>query len=290
MGPNHRATVKTSGKAVRTTTTRTDGSYTLNNMERGTYTVRPSHSSYHFTPAFHTAAVTTHDVTSINFTASPNASQKKGSKKPYQHEDPGLFGHSRRLPRARAADGDRGRLLLRGRRSDAVGGAAWTAAARSCSAAASGCTSCRATTSRPRLTSALCREVRPAPFPRAELRGRRLPHRGPGLLQLRRRSTRPANTAKRRWPSAWPRSPALKPLVLICHCPPYGTPLDRVREGVHAGSHAVRRVHRGAPAGVLLLRPHPRGRRGRRRGSGATRGFNAGPKGRLLDFDKLEDV
>ncbi len=32
----------------------------------------------------------------------------------------------------------------------------------------------------------------------------------------------------------------LKPLVLICHCPPYGSPLDRVREGVHAGSTAIR--------------------------------------------------
>jgi Icc-related predicted phosphoesterase len=32
----------------------------------------------------------------------------------------------------------------------------------------------------------------------------------------------------------------LKPLVLICHCPPKGTALDRVREGLHAGSQSVR--------------------------------------------------
>jgi Icc-related predicted phosphoesterase len=32
----------------------------------------------------------------------------------------------------------------------------------------------------------------------------------------------------------------LKPLVLICHCPPKTTPLDRVRDGVHIGSTAVR--------------------------------------------------
>ncbi len=32
----------------------------------------------------------------------------------------------------------------------------------------------------------------------------------------------------------------LAPLVLVCHCPPLGTPLDRVREGLHAGSAAVR--------------------------------------------------
>ncbi|MGA1997377.1 MAG: metallophosphoesterase [Bryobacteraceae bacterium] len=29
------------------------------------------------------------------------------------------------------------------------------------------------------------------------------------------------------------------PLVLICHAPPYGTALDRVRPGLHAGSRAI---------------------------------------------------
>jgi len=29
------------------------------------------------------------------------------------------------------------------------------------------------------------------------------------------------------------------PLVLICHAPPYNTPLDRIREGLHAGSRAI---------------------------------------------------
>jgi len=32
----------------------------------------------------------------------------------------------------------------------------------------------------------------------------------------------------------------LEPLVLICHAPPQGTALDRVRPGLHAGSRAVR--------------------------------------------------
>ena len=32
----------------------------------------------------------------------------------------------------------------------------------------------------------------------------------------------------------------LDPLVLICHAPPYGSALDRVRDGLHAGSTAVR--------------------------------------------------
>src|SRR5579862_6021693 len=33
---------------------------------------------------------------------------------------------------------------------------------------------------------------------------------------------------------------ALRPLVLICHAPPFGTALDQVRDGLHAGSRAVR--------------------------------------------------
>jgi Icc-related predicted phosphoesterase len=33
---------------------------------------------------------------------------------------------------------------------------------------------------------------------------------------------------------------ALKPLVLICHAPPLNTPLDCIRDGLHAGSSAVR--------------------------------------------------
>ncbi len=32
----------------------------------------------------------------------------------------------------------------------------------------------------------------------------------------------------------------LKPLVLICHAPPLDTTLDRIREGLHAGSRSVR--------------------------------------------------
>jgi Icc-related predicted phosphoesterase len=32
----------------------------------------------------------------------------------------------------------------------------------------------------------------------------------------------------------------LKPLALICHAPPFGTALDQVRPGLHAGSTAVR--------------------------------------------------
>jgi Icc-related predicted phosphoesterase len=33
----------------------------------------------------------------------------------------------------------------------------------------------------------------------------------------------------------------LKPLILICHCPPFGTQLDQVAPNVHAGSKSVRK-------------------------------------------------
>ena len=32
----------------------------------------------------------------------------------------------------------------------------------------------------------------------------------------------------------------LTPLVLVCHAPPYGTALDQIRPGLHAGSRSVR--------------------------------------------------
>ena len=42
---------------------------------------------------------------------------------------------------------------------------------------------------------------------------------------------------------------AFRPLVLVCHPPPYGTALDRVRPGLHAGSTAVRDfIEREQPA------------------------------------------
>ncbi len=81
----------------------------------------------------------------------------------------------------------------------------------------------------------------------------------------------------------------LKPLVLVCHCPPLGTPLDRVREGVHAGSQAVRDfIDQHQP--VVFFSGHIHEAAGSVARIGATCGFSAGPKGRLLDFDKLENV
>lgn len=75
----------------------------------------------------------------------------------------------------------------------------------------------------------------------------------------------------------------LSPLVLVCHCPPRDTPLDRVRDGLHFGSTAVaaflERVqpryffcgHIHEAAGVSLM-------------LGATHAMNVGKKGYLLEL------
>jgi Icc-related predicted phosphoesterase len=76
------------------------------------------------------------------------------------------------------------------------------------------------------------------------------------------------------------------PLVLICHCPPRNTPLDRAREGGHFGSDAVRdfidtfqpsyffcgHIHEAAGVSCSL---------------GKTRCLNVGKRGYLVDFDTL---
>ena len=82
---------------------------------------------------------------------------------------------------------------------------------------------------------------------------------------------------------------ALKPLILICHCPPYRTALDRVREGVHAGSRAVRQfIEEHQPEFFFCGHIHEAA--GVTAQIGATRGVNAGPKGYLLDFATLRTV
>ena len=77
----------------------------------------------------------------------------------------------------------------------------------------------------------------------------------------------------------------LKPLVLICHCPPYGTPLDRVRQDVHAGSTAVRDfIDRNQPEYFLCGHIHEAA--GVTAEIGKTRGTNVGKQGFLLELDE----
>jgi hypothetical protein len=71
MPASRRATVvaKAHNKPSHSTTTHADGTYILRSVLPGTYEIRASHSLFRFSPAFHTAAVTNHDVENINFVA-----------------------------------------------------------------------------------------------------------------------------------------------------------------------------------------------------------------------------
>jgi Icc-related predicted phosphoesterase len=76
----------------------------------------------------------------------------------------------------------------------------------------------------------------------------------------------------------------LKPLILICHCPPIDTPLDRVRDGMHAGSSAVRSfIERHQPEYFFCGHIHEAA--GAEAQLGKTRGVNAGKRGFLLDIE-----
>ena len=79
----------------------------------------------------------------------------------------------------------------------------------------------------------------------------------------------------------------LNPLVLVCHCPPKDTPLDRVGEGLHAGSQSVRDfIERHQPDYFFCGHIHEA--EGAVMELGKTRAVNAGKRGYLLDFDKIK--
>ena len=75
----------------------------------------------------------------------------------------------------------------------------------------------------------------------------------------------------------------LDPLVLICHCPPLGTALDRVREGVHAGSSAVKQfIEKAQPKYFFCGHIHEA--EGVRTQIGETEAMNVGKKGFVLEL------
>ena len=77
----------------------------------------------------------------------------------------------------------------------------------------------------------------------------------------------------------------LKPLVLICHAPPYGTALDRVRENLHAGSKSVREfVDRHQPE--YLFCGHIHEAEGSSIDIGKTKATNVGKRGYLLELNE----
>ena len=75
----------------------------------------------------------------------------------------------------------------------------------------------------------------------------------------------------------------LEPLVMVCHAPPYGTALDRVKEGVHAGSRAVREFIE-AHQPLYLFCGHIHEAEGVEIQIGRTRAVNVGKKGYLLEW------
>jgi len=78
-----------------------------------------------------------------------------------------------------------------------------------------------------------------------------------------------------------------KPLILICHCPPKDTRLDRAGEGRHFGSTAVREfIEREQPRYFFCGHIHEA--EGAVEKMGATTAMNVGKRGYLLDFDKIE--
>ena len=74
-----------------------------------------------------------------------------------------------------------------------------------------------------------------------------------------------------------------KPSVLICHAPPLDTDLDRIRDGLHAGSRAVREfIEQYQPANFFCGHIHEA--EGAVIQMGGTRAQNVGKKGYLLEW------
>ena len=76
----------------------------------------------------------------------------------------------------------------------------------------------------------------------------------------------------------------LDPLVLVCHAPPYGTALDQVRPGLHAGSRSVLDfIQNHQPAYFFCGHIHEA--EGVEIRIGKTRAWNVGKPGHLLELD-----
>jgi len=75
----------------------------------------------------------------------------------------------------------------------------------------------------------------------------------------------------------------LKPLVMICHCPPKGTLLDQAGFGLHLGSTSVAAfIDRAQPEYFVCGHIHEAA--GRTAVIGGTRAYNAGKAGAILDL------
>lgn len=76
----------------------------------------------------------------------------------------------------------------------------------------------------------------------------------------------------------------LAPLVLVCHAPPYGTALDQIRPGSHAGSASVRQFIEKAQPDYFFC-GHIHEAEGTEIQMGKTLARNVGKKGYLLELN-----
>ncbi|MBK9167906.1 MAG: metallophosphoesterase [Bryobacterales bacterium] len=76
----------------------------------------------------------------------------------------------------------------------------------------------------------------------------------------------------------------LNPLVLVCHAPPFGTSLDRIEEGLHAGSRSVRAFVEAAQPEYFFC-GHIHESEGVTETIGRTVAVNLGKRGYLLDLE-----
>jgi Icc-related predicted phosphoesterase len=78
----------------------------------------------------------------------------------------------------------------------------------------------------------------------------------------------------------------LKPLILICHCPPKNTELDQAAPGEHFGSTAVKQfIDKQQPAYFFCGHIHQAA--GVHVELGKTQAWNVGKKGYLLEIEPL---
>jgi hypothetical protein len=81
----------------------------------------------------------------------------------------------------------------------------------------------------------------------------------------------------------------LKPMIAICHAPPHGTMLDRIKNLQHAGSRSVREfLQREQPRFFFCGHIHEAA--GASEKLGETSAMNVGKKGYLLDLDKQVEL
>ena len=81
----------------------------------------------------------------------------------------------------------------------------------------------------------------------------------------------------------------LKPMIAVCHAPPYGTMLDRITNLKHAGSRSIREfLQREEPRYFFCGHIHEAA--GASEKLGATSAMNVGKKGYLLDLDQQSEL